>query len=165
MEIEKNDECPCCSGKEYGECCGPYISGEKHAPTPEALMRSRYSAFALEEVDYVLGTHDPATRSEVDPEEVQAWSEQSEWTGLNILKTTGSEEDEKGEVEFVAHYFLKNKEQRHHERAQFTKKDGRWFFTDGEFVNTTFQRQNPKVGRNDPCPCGSGKKYKKCCGA
>lgn len=158
------DECPCGSKNLFKECCDVFITGEAQAPTAEKLMRSRYSAFVVEEPEYILATHDPETRSDVDLEEVRAWSENSFWEGLNIVATeAGQESDTTGKVEFVAHYTAGEKEQHHHEVSTFTKKDDRWFFTDGALVNNTVRRDEPKVGRNDPCPCGSGKKFKKCC--
>lgn len=159
------DDCPCGSGNLFKECCDLFIKGEAQAPTAEKLMRSRYSAFVVEAPEYIYETHDPATRDEVDLDEIRAWSENSYWEGLNIVATeAGEESDTTGKVEFVAHYTAGEKENHHHEVSTFTKKDGRWYFTDGALVNNTYRREAPKVGRNDPCPCGSGKKFKKCCG-
>ncbi len=159
------EECPCCSGRQLNQCCGPKLRYGEVAKTAEELMRSRYSAFALEEVDYIMETHDPTTRHEVDREEIASWSEHSDWTGLSVVGVErGSESDSQGKVEFVAHYLSEEKEQSHHELADFVKKDGRWYFTDGAMVRSTYRRESPKIGRNDPCFCGSGKKFKKCCG-
>ena len=150
------DDCPCGSDKEFKACCDLYISGQEEAPTAEKLMRSRYSAFVVEEPEYIFNTHDPATRDDVDLEEIRAWSEQSDWEGLNIVATeAGLESDTTGKVEFVAHYTAGKKEEHHHELSTFNKKDGKWFFTDGALVNNTVRRSGPKVGRNDPCVCGS----------
>ena len=93
------------------------------------------------------------------------WSKESEWQGLEILKTTkGGESDTTGTVEFKAHYMVDRARHTHHELSRFEKKDGLWIFTEGQEINRPVIRDEPKVGRNDPCPCGSGKKYKKCCG-
>ncbi len=165
MEEWLGDKCPCGSGDIFDKCCHVYLSKKEKAATAEILMRSRYSAFVTGESKYILETHDPATRSEVDVDEVASWSEAAYWEGLNIVaKEKGEASDDSGKVEFVAHYTLNNKEQHHHELADFNKKDGVWYFTDGAMVNGTFIRQAPKVGRNDPCSCGSEKKFKKCCG-
>jgi len=85
--------------------------------------------------------------------------------GLDILSTEqGGENDEEGVVEFLARYKLSNVTVPHRERATFRKVDGKWYFVDGKELNApTVRNEGPKVGRNDPCPCGSGKKYKKCC--
>lgn len=156
-------ECPCRSGREFDACCGPYLAGQP-APTPEALMRSRYSAFATGNIDYLEESLLPETRDDFEKEQARSWAENSEWTGLEIRRTeNGRPEDEHGLVEFVAHYRMNGKDQVHHETSSFTKRDGRWYYVDG--IMGTLPRTSPKVGRNDPCPCGSGKKYKKCCGA
>jgi SEC-C motif-containing protein len=69
-------------------------------------------------------------------------------------------------VEFCCEYDYDGEENRHHERAHFVRVDGQWFFSEGEMIrNRPLRRETPKVGRNDPCPCGSGRKYKRCCGA
>ena len=129
-------------------------------------MRSRYTAYAEGDVDYIVGTHDPDRVHEVDRRSTETWSRQSTWLGLEILKTErGSETDEDGVVEFVARYELKGVTVSHRERAEFQKRKGKWYFIDGkEITGPTVRKTTPDIGRNDPCSCGSGKKYKKCCG-
>ena len=144
------------------------MAGERAAPTAEALMRSRYSAYALKQTEYLLTSHDPKTRADHDREAARDWAERTEWLSLEILSTqAGGEQDEHGEVEFVARFRdERGHEVSHHERSTFVRRDGRWYFEDGEIQRPApIARSAPKVGRNDPCPCGSGKKYKKCCGA
>jgi SEC-C motif-containing protein len=101
-------------------------------------------------------------------EEAQKWANSSEWKGLEIKKTQkGQGEDATGVVEFVAHYQDKasGTELRHHETSLFQKKDGAWFFKEGHIHGAQpVKRLEPKLGRNDVCSCGSGKKFKKCCG-
>ena len=150
--------CPCGSGRDYQTCCEPYHAGKDHAPNPEALMRARYCAFVKGEVDYVVSTHHPKDRDEVDVEGARAWSSQSEWLGLDVLEASGDV------VEFVARYRQQGAELRHHERSRFAQVDGRWYYVDGDIVRQAPVRAAARVGRNEPCPCGSGKKYKKCCG-
>ena len=159
-------ECPCCSGMESESCCQPYLLGEKKAPTAEALMRSRYTAYATGRIDYIRDTTHPRNRAEFEEESAKKWSSDSEWLGLEIISTEAGEEgDAEGEVEFVATYEQEGEEVEHHEIAQFKRDKGNWYFVDGKFVGPeTFVREQPKIGRNEPCPCGSGKKYKKCCG-
>ncbi|HSV29430.1 MAG TPA: YchJ family metal-binding protein, partial [Candidatus Omnitrophota bacterium] len=77
----------------------------------------------------------------------------------------GGADDETGSVEYVARFKIRGQAHAHHELATFRKEDGRWLYVDGEVNPKTAPRQVAKVGRNDPCPCGSGQKYKKCCGA
>ncbi|MBD3317632.1 MAG: YchJ family protein [Chitinivibrionales bacterium] len=158
--------CPCNSGKNFEVCCEPYLKSDENPPTAEALMRSRYTAFASGNVDYIYGTIHPDHRKEFNAEGIRDWSCNSEWHGLEIKSTeNGGETDTEGTVEFIAHYTHENVKREHHEVAEFRKKDGRWYFVDGNIIaHEPYVRSDPKVGRNDPCPCESGKKFKKCCG-
>jgi SEC-C motif-containing protein len=158
--------CPCGSGRSYAECCEPYISGVEKPPTAEVLMRSRYSAYAEHVIDYIIGTCvREEGREAIDVKETREWSEQSKWLGLKILSTDkGGANDSQGTVEFEASYERNGLRDLHHEQARFKKVDGQWLYEDGHVVPVTVVRTSPKVGRNDPCPCGSGKKYKHCCG-
>ena len=160
------DLCPCGSEKAYEECCQPLISGERQAETAEALMRSRYTAHAKKEFDYIFDTTHPDSRDENDRKGTAAWSRKLEWQWLKIQDVAnGGPDDDTGTVEFIARYRKNGKAFDHHELAEFIKADDRWYFKDGQPPATEqVVRQGPKVGRNDPCPCGSGKKYKKCCG-
>lgn len=159
--------CPCGSGRTYEDCCRPLITGEVPAKTAEQVMRSRYSAYVKVEVDYLFDTTHPDHRQGYDHKGTKVWAENSRWEGLEILDSrAGGEEDRDGDVEFIATYREKGLRKQHHERAHFKKIDDRWYFTDGTAVaQKTIVRGEPKVGRNDPCPCGSGKKFKKCCGS
>jgi SEC-C motif-containing protein len=159
--------CPCQSGEAYESCCGPLLRGERAAVSAEQLLRSRYTAFVRQQVDYVVETTHPQTREELDLEHLKDWSEKSTWQGLDVLETQlGGPEDDEGLVEFVAHYDDAQGERvDHHERSVFKKEEGRWLFVDGQAANQQpYRREEPKIGRNDPCHCGSGKKYKKCHG-
>lgn len=159
-------DCPCGSGKPFTQCCEPLLKGKARAEAPEQLMRSRYTAFAVGDIDYIFDTHDPDTVEQIDRKSTETWSKQSEWLGLEILETKlGGPEDYTGTVEFVARYKARGTKIDHREVATFRKHNGRWLFVDGEEVaGPPVVREGPKVGRNDPCPCGSGKKYKKCHG-
>lgn len=162
---ELMEPCPCKSGKNYEECCEPLHLGERVAQSAEELMRSRYAAYAKTQVDYLMETTLPSQRSRHDFDGIQAWSENSTWEGLEIVETeAGGPEDEEGVVEFVALYNENGKERRHHERSNFRKVNDKWYYHNGKTLhNKPVVREHPKVGRNDPCPCGSGRKYKKCC--
>lgn len=128
-------------------------------------MRSRYAAYVLQNVGYLLETHHPDTVDDIDPKSMSIWAKKSTWKGLEIVSTAqGGEGDDEGVVEFVAKYEQEGNAFSHHERSRFRKLDGRWYYRDGSMV-TPAVRHVKKIGRNDPCPCGSGKKYKKCCGA
>lgn len=159
--------CPCGSGKTYPKCCKPYIDGTEVPATAEALMRARYTAYEKKAIDFIMDTHHPEGREELSREATEEWAKSSEWMGLEIIDCiAGGESDQKGSVEFSARYRGEDRAiVNHHEISTFEKVDGRWFFKDAQMVNNPQKRESPKVGRNDPCPCGSGKKYKKCCGA
>jgi SEC-C motif domain protein len=162
---EMMEICPCGSGLAFGDCCGPYISGKAKPATALALMRSRYAAYAKKAVDYIIDTCLIDDEHDIDEEATRRWSEKSTWLGLSILGTEkGGPSDEEGMVEFKATFVMDGLRETHHEKASFVKKDGAWLFADGEIIPETIVREGPKIGRNDPCPCGSGKKYKKCCG-
>jgi SEC-C motif-containing protein len=125
-------------------------------------MRSRYSAYVKHEIDYILDT---CVKRDNDPKPTREWSEQSTWLGLKIVSVDkGGEGDDEGTVEFEASYERGGVKELHHETARFKKEAGRWLYRDGKMASSTFVRPSPKIGRNESCPCGSGKKYKHCCG-
>ena len=159
-------KCACQSGKTFVHCCKPIITGVKQAKTAEQLMRARYTAYTQVHMDFIEKTHDPKTKHDIDMEDNRKWAETTKWTGLEILETKqGGIDDETGTVEFKATFETDDGPQIHHERAEFRKQDGSWYFSDGKTPGVrTVVRSEAKIGRNDPCPCGSGKKYKKCCG-
>lgn len=161
-------ECPCGSGLAYADCCEPIITGARPAPTAEALMRARYTAYAKAEVDFLMSSLHSSARDGHDEEGVREWAEKSRWLGLEIHATEGGgEADDTGKVEFTAIYAYgdEGRKRWHHELAEFVREDGAWRFLNGEPVKEKpVVREEPKIGRNDPCVCGSGKKYKKCCG-
>lgn len=159
--------CSCDTKKPFTDCCGPAIAGVKAPATAADLMRSRYTAFVRQEIDYILESVAPERRKEFDRKGIEEWSKKSEWKGLEIVSTEkGGPGDETGKVEFIATFDVEQKEQRHHELATFVKLGGRWYFDDGkENPIKQVRNEGPKLGRNDPCHCGSGKKFKKCHGA
>ncbi|MGH8021636.1 MAG: YchJ family protein [Opitutaceae bacterium] len=159
--------CPCGSGLEYDACCGAVISGAQPAATAEALMRSRYTAYVVRAFDHLKDTLTEEQRADFSADEAAKWAESSEWLGFTILnKVKGEAGDDEGLVEFSARFRAGGKEHEHVEASRFVRVEGKWHYagmlaTKGE----TVRRETPKIGRNDPCPCGSGKKYKRCCGA
>jgi len=159
-------QCPCQSEVKYSRCCEPFIKGKKQAETAEQLMRARYTAYTQIEMDFIQQTHDPKTNQDIDMQGSREWAETTKWDGLEIIETQqGGVDDEIGTVEFKAAFLTDEGPQIHHELSQFRKRDGVWFYHDSSQPSQTVVRASPKVGRNDPCPCGSGKKFKKCCGA
>lgn len=158
--------CPCGSGKEFSDCCEPFIKGESLPDTAEQLMRSRYTAYATVNVEYLHSTLHPDHQDDHDVNAARKWAAESDWVGLEIISTSeGGKEDSEGIVEFKATYREKGNVRNLHEISRFQKVGNSWTYVDGEMPKPETVRNEQKVGRNDPCPCGSGKKYKKCCGA
>lgn len=173
--------CACGTGKKYSQCCEPYILGKNLPETAEALMRSRYTAYTVANVTYLKDTLAPESRKDFDADATKKWAEEAKWKKLTIMSTDkGTQEDERGIVEFCAAYEFEGEDIQLHEVSRFRKsKEGQWYFVDGDAHShpggenieeahsrpATFVRASAKIGRNDPCSCGSGKKYKKCCGA
>ena len=158
--------CPCGSGKPYNECCEPIIKGTSLAETAEALMRARYTAYEKHEIDFIVDSCEvTGGEKDIDYNATKAWSEESTWQGLKILRTEkGGPNDTEGVVEFEAVYSRKGLKDVHHETGYFKKIDEKWLYSTGNLKTTTVVRDGRKIGRNEPCPCGSGKKYKACCG-
>lgn len=118
------DGCPCGSGERYAVCCGPLHRQERLAGTAEELMRSRYSAYALRDLDHVVRTWHPRTR----PADVDA-DERLVWDGLEVLDArAGGPGDEEGEVEFRARWHLDAQRGVLHERSRFVRRAGRWVY-------------------------------------
>ncbi|WP_250657833.1 YchJ family protein [Alkalimarinus coralli] len=169
--MSREIECPCgyqVNGNSltYAECCEPFISGAAKPDRCEQLMRSRYTAYALGKVDYLIATWHPTKQQELDKASLRQSAESTEWLRLQVISS--QQQGERGTVEFNAYFKERDasgssegKEiQGLHEVSRFEKVGNQWFYLDGD-VESAGQT---KVGRNDPCPCGSGKKYKKCCG-
>ena len=157
--------CPCGTGSPYSECCEPLIRGERPASTAEALMRARFSAYTKKEVDFIYRTIHPEQQKKADRESIKTWADVANFRTLDVLKVEeGGAGDDSGMVEFIAMYEEGGEERRHHEHARFERVGGEWFFDQHRSAAPALARATPDIGRNDPCPCGSGKKYKKCCG-
>ncbi len=185
----------CGSGRPFAHCCDPYLKGiarrvdggNKFAPTAEALMRSRYTAFVIGDIDYLLATHHADYRSN-DYTSLQQTIRTIQWTNLIVLGTQkGQRKDKSGTVEFVAAYrsqmldplstVLNSQEASEkvsekasdesildslcqlHEKSQFVHEGSQWFYTQGECLPP----YQPK--RTQPCWCGSSLKFKQCHGS
>lgn len=174
-------DCPCCSGKAFEACCGPFLSGQALPDTAESLMRSRFSAYARNRVEYLVQTMSKELLKDFDPAKVSRWNAKTRWKELRIHDVVaGGPEDASGEVEFSAFYEHGGRPLRLRERSLFARTTGlggRWLYAGKitapsdnagapllEDFQPTPNTSQAKVGRNAPCPCGSGKKYKKCCG-
>ncbi|MEL7293767.1 MAG: YchJ family protein [Pseudomonadota bacterium] len=163
--------CPCGNPSPYKTCCALVHHDHSQAKTPEQLMRSRYSAHVMGLVDFVVATYHPSCEAEKQRLEISE-SVDSDWNGLEVIRCEQGRHTEEGFVTFKAYFHQEGQQYCLEERSRFIKQDGLWYYIDG-----TFPSQEPhvdprleqtvstvKIGRNDPCLCGSGKKFKKCCG-
>lgn len=163
------ERCWCGSQRPLARCCGPYLAGRAVAPTAEALMRSRYSAFCQANVDYLLDTHHASTKGVSDRTSLAKTIQTTQWANLLIVGThKGQKKDKTGIVEFVAVYrnvsvptaLTSGAEaaplQQLHEKSRFVKEKGRWFYTDGDILPPYLPKPSA------PCWCGSSQPFKHC---
>lgn len=151
--------CPCGSGLNYDACCGIYHHKFAKAANPETLMRSRYTAYTMGDMDYIKKTMYGKPLIGFDEKEATLWSKSVLWLGLQVLKTQ-QESEHTGLVEFIAKYLDQDRVKSIHELSQFQLINDSWFYIDGK----QFRVPNKEIGRNSPCPCGSNKKFKNCHG-
>lgn len=157
--------CHCGSQQPFSECCEPLLNGQDNAKTAEALMRSRYCAFATGNIDYLIDTLAPSKRQPQDAQLLSQALQHTHWLGLQVRDCEkGSAQDERGKVEFVATWSEGGQCGFLHEKSSFVKQDGRWYYLDGTLYDTS-GKTITKPKRNDACWCGSKKKFKKCHGA
>ena len=164
--------CPCGTEFLYTDCCGPLIRGVGHADSAEDLMRSRYTAFTLKNWEYLKNSLCPDERSLVMDFE----SSQKDicWERLEVLESKrGGVFDKDGEVTFKAYFEQAGIKKTLEETAKFLKVQGKWFYSQRRsktisevksISKNPLKHKKNKIGRNEPCPCNSGKKFKKCCG-
>jgi SEC-C motif domain protein len=169
-------DCPCGSDFPFTDCCGPLIRGTGFPDTAEDLMRSRYTAFSQKNWEYLVTTSHPEEKKEMAKIGPDLVEDEVVWNKLEIMGTrAGGSGDSEGQVDFAAHFTRDGAEETLRESSRFYKVNGRWVYSRKDSTlppvsapsqekPKTFVRDEAKVGRNDPCPCGSGKKYKKCCG-
>lgn len=144
--------CLCSSGKLFNECCEVLLQGKQSANSPEQLMRSRYVAFATGKIGYLLQTSSVSLKKQLSEIDLKDTCEQFRFIKLEVLSASDDQ------VEFIASMLLQNELHILHERSLFVQEDGNWKYDSGKI----FPSNVTKVLRNDVCPCGSGKKYKKC---
>lgn len=154
----------------YKDCCQPfhdrlYDSEDNKADTAERLMRSRYSAFVLVKPEYIVKTTLPTQQDFLDIEAIESWAKETDWAGLEIFTHTPKLGKHHAQVEFKAYFNTPNatekKQQAHHELSSFVKIKNKannmsWYFLDPTISMSVTQKQ--------PCICGSGEKFKRCCG-
>lgn len=160
--IHDSGICLCGSGQTYTDCCGRFHSGEQTPDTAEQLMRSRFSAYVSRNVDYLLASWDQSKR----PATIDFSKETAHWQSLEIINCKkGGTKDSKGIVEFKAFYCQDGVDCFMHEISRFVKNDHRWLYLDGVIKAAGKVDTHSNTGRNALCSCGSGKKFKRCCGS
>ncbi|MBE7192021.1 MULTISPECIES: YchJ family protein [Gordonia] len=124
--VSSDDRCPCTSGLTFGECCGPLLAGRRRAPTAQALMRSRFTAFAVGDREYLLTTWHRRTR----PGDLEL-DDEIDWYRLDVTETSGGGPfDDAGEVSFVAHHRADGARRTMSEHSRFMREHGRWYYVD-----------------------------------
>ncbi|MCC5013945.1 MULTISPECIES: YchJ family protein [unclassified Legionella] len=157
------NQCPCGLPTDYLACCGSYLEKQEIAKTPEALMRSRYTAYSQARVDYLRKTMLGKPLVGFNDQETALWAKRVKWLGLQVITSYLDPKDENtGFVEFIARYMEKNSVKTIHELSQFQRHNSSWFYTDSLPPKTGKSTLKQKISRNEPCPCGSQKKYKNC---
>ena len=151
--------CPCGSQQPFASCCEPYILGKRLPTSPEALMRSRFSAFVVAAWPYLVETWHPDYCPVSDAQALARDSQDGHWLKLQVVASKVQEDEQQGTVLFLAWYRDDSGIHAHHEESRFEKLAGRWVYTTGRFLPVPKALQ---IGPNSPCPCGSGKKLKKC---
>ncbi len=135
--------CPCGNQKLLNQCCGVYLQGQLPAPTALELMRSRYCAYCLKNIDYLFHTEHPSRRKPNSRQQITATANSVTWLGLTVLATeAGQPEDQTGIVEFIALYQQEKSVAQLHERSHFIQEKGQWFYTDGDILPPLRPKKN-----------------------
>lgn len=160
-----NSLCPCGLNQKLDNCCGPIIAGDNQANSPEQLLRSRYVAYSTGNIKYIEKTMKGSAAKDFNAESAKIWAESITWLSLDVKRSFLDPKDPtKGYAEFSVHFKDQvGKVQRIHEISEFTQIDGQWFYTNEKTPAKSNNSIYNKMGRNELCHCGSGKKYKKCC--
>ncbi len=161
MMTSHTENCLCGSGLVYADCCGRFHSGEQLPGSAEELMRSRYTAYVKRDADYLLLSWDVGKR----PAKIDFSNETAQWQNLEIIsRNKGRPQDSKGIVEFKAFYSQDGEDCFMHEVSRFVKVGKRWLYLDGVIKAAGKVPAKRAMDRNAPCACGSGKRWKLCCG-
>lgn len=151
--MQTNEPCPCQSGNAYENCCQAFHLGAL-PQTAAQLMRSRYCAFVLQNIPYIIASTAPSQQPLLDAQALADWAQNTQWLGLEVLPQQTLDKTH-AVVEFKAYFQSTEGKQTHHENSLFVNIDGRWYFVDPTV---------PLPSNKQPCLCGSGKKFKHCCG-
>lgn len=154
------NNCYCGSSQSFAQCCQPFLKYDVKPAHAEQLMRSRFSAFCRQDFQYLIDTLHPSKREPSELKQLQENSQSTHWVKLSILQTqAGQQADQVGSVEFSAIFVEGGQFYELHERSNFVKEQQQWYYTEG---NNQVKAITYKLGRNQACWCGSGKKIKNC---
>ena len=147
--------CPCQSSQPYADCCQPFHTGQRQPENAEQLMRSRYAAYALQQIDYLVRTTVPTQQPLLDVNSIAQWSREAQWLGLTVHQHNPRIGKRHAQVAFTARFSEHGNAHEHHELSTFVQINGAWYFIDPTV---------PLPSMKSPCICGSGVKFKACCG-
>lgn len=158
---KRGQPCPCGSGQVFDHCCEPFHMGKKQPATPEQLMRARFTAHVAHNFKFLHDTHRPTAGQPYVAEEGEP---AVTWTKLVVNANESTDNPDKAYVDFSAYGTEAGVEKVLHEKAEFLRVNGVWFYhREARLGPAPIRSATPKIGRNEPCPCGSGRKYKQCC--
>lgn len=154
-------QCPCGSQNSYLACCEPYLTDKQRPENPEALMRSRYSAYTMANISYIKSTMLDKALNGFDETNAERWARKVNWISLHIFNAV-MENSKKGHVEFEASFVEGGRLKSLHEKSEFKLDKGRWYYIGGNRLPSSHSEK--MISRNGPCPCESGRKFKNCHG-
>lgn len=156
--------CPCGSAQTFSQCCEVIITGSNIASSPEQLMRSRYSAYATKQAEYIFRTYADISRKTQNIDDITQWANETKWLKLVIHHASNFQHDlldnKNAQVEFSAYYSHQGQICHMRENSNFIIENNQWRYLDGD-VSENSEIDKPK--RNQLCFCGSAKKFKQCC--
>jgi SEC-C motif domain protein len=156
--------CPCGSGRFFDDCCEPLLAGRRRPATAEELMRSRFTAHVARDDAYLHRTHQPTAKLPFKAPAGAADTEPLKWSRLKVHAHELGTQPDTAFVDFSAYFVEEDGEHVIQEKSEFHRVDGQWLYSRAVRMGPApIKSALPKIGRNDPCPCGSGKKYKQCC--
>jgi SEC-C motif domain protein len=151
--MKEHDTCPCGSLLYFANCCQPILNKTCYAESAEALMRSRYSAYATQALDYICDSMLPPAALQCTRQQLQQWNQHNQWIRLKICDHQAMCANQ-ATICFLAIYLHQGETRFIYEKSLFQKIGEQWFYTDGKHLSLT---------KNTLCPCGSKKKFKRCC--
>lgn len=152
--MEDQQPCPC-GGRLYTECCLPLHLGQQKAKDAEQLMRSRYSAFVKQQINYIIDTTALEQQKYLVYGDLLSWSQETDWKSLDVIAYDYPIDKNHASVEFKAYYWVEGQTKAHHEKSFFVSHQSTWYFLDPTVEIAYTMKQ--------VCICGSHKKFKHCC--